>query len=195
MVRAWYFDNDEEGNKKLPHMTDPPQFVDLEGLKKIGVLYWKVDVDGDDMEDGGLVPKLKEERGYKHGDSIAISRELMPDYVDVSKMLYTEHLHPDEEIRLAVDGVAYFDVRDLEDKWIRIEISKGDLIILPAGLYHRFTLEQEKRFVKLERFFTEITRWTPYNRPADDHPSRVAYLKSMEKPKEEEKRFSWCNFL
>ena len=41
MVRAWYMD-DSYADKREVHMTNPPQFVDLETLSKFGVNYWKV---------------------------------------------------------------------------------------------------------------------------------------------------------
>ena len=42
MVRAWYMDVSNT-DRRLPHMTDPPRFLDLDDLKaKTGILYYKV---------------------------------------------------------------------------------------------------------------------------------------------------------
>jgi hypothetical protein len=32
-------------------------------------------------------------------------------------------------------------VRDQNDQWIRVAMKKGGMIVLPAGMYHRFTLD------------------------------------------------------
>ncbi|XP_022102774.1 1,2-dihydroxy-3-keto-5-methylthiopentene dioxygenase-like [Acanthaster planci] len=175
MVRAWHM-NDSAEDQRESHHLDPPQFVDLDYLKTLGVFHWKVDADN--LKEEGLLDKIKKERGYTYEDVIAISRDTLPNYDEKLKIFFKEHLHSDEEIRLALDGSGYFDVRNKEDKWVRIQLEKGDLITLPAGIYHRFTLDM-KNYIKAMRLFVGEPVWTPINRPADDHPKRVEYVQQF----------------
>lgn len=69
------------------------------------------------------------------------------------KNFFTEHLHADEEIRFILDGSGYFDVRNLKDQWIRVELVKNDMIVLPAGIYHRFIVDS-KVFWLLKSYYT-----------------------------------------
>ena len=34
-------------------------------------------------------------------------------------------------------------MRDENDQWIRVAVKKGGMIVLPAGMYHRFTLDTD----------------------------------------------------
>lgn len=91
------------------------------------------------------------------------------------------HLHTDEEIRYILGGSGYFDVRDPEERWIRIELHANDMIVLPAGVYHRFTLDRNN-YIKAMRLFKDEPKWTAYNRggETDEFEVRKAYLEERE---------------
>lgn len=60
----------------------------------------------------------------------------------------------DNVVSMVTDGTCYFDVEPeevrqsiridnepiLQDDWIRIQVERGDLIVIPKGLSHRFTI-------------------------------------------------------
>eukprot|EP00955_Chlamydomonas_euryale_P031295 329107-Chlamydomonas_euryale.AAC.11 len=109
---------------------------------------------------------------------VTMSKDALPGYDEKMKKFYQEHIHEDEEIRYILDGMGYFDVRDLQDRWIRIQCCKGDLIVLPEGIYHRFTLDN-KDYAKLMRLFQGEPVWTPHNRPQEENASRQKYIKRV----------------
>ncbi|XP_014219904.1 1,2-dihydroxy-3-keto-5-methylthiopentene dioxygenase [Copidosoma floridanum] len=173
MVRAWFMD-DSDADQRLEHHREPPAYIGLEDLfKRTGVEHFKIN-HADHLNDALLI-ELKQRRGYSYEDEITCSKQCLANYEEKLKNFFTEHLHTDEEIRLVLDGSGYFDVRDDEDQWIRIEVEAGDLIIIPAGIYHRFTLDT-KDYIKAKRYFVGEPVWLPYNRPVDEMECRKKYL-------------------
>lgn len=175
MVSAWLMD-DAATDQRLPHQKVPNVVVSMKDLKELGLLTWKIDADNFDTNQD--YAKIKKDRGYNYEDEVTCSSDKLPNYKEKLKSFFKEHIHDEEEVRFVLDGTGYFDVRNKEDKWIRISVEKGDLITLPAGIYHRFTLD-EKNFIKVKRLFRGVPIWTPINRPADDHPARTEYVKSV----------------
>ncbi|KAJ2617460.1 1,2-dihydroxy-3-keto-5-methylthiopentene dioxygenase [Coemansia sp. RSA 1365] len=170
-MRSYLYDNSNADQREL-HDSGVP--VSLEKLQELGVEYRRLD--GNVSENLAAVDKLCQERSYKNRDEINISPSLLPEYEKKIKIFFTEHIHEDEEIRFILEGAGFFDVRDKEDRWVRILVEKGDLLIVPAGIYHRFTLDTSN-YIKAMRLFKEDPKWTPINRPdADKNQHHLAHL-------------------
>ncbi|TLS23328.1 uncharacterized protein PpBr36_06032 [Pyricularia pennisetigena] len=167
-MKAYFYD-DLPGDQREPH--DSGKAVDTDDLARLGVLYFH-------MPDVSAVDSLASSRGYRNRDEITVSPEKMGDaYEDKVKSFFSEHLHEDEEIRYIRDGHGYFDVRDRADRWVRIHLDKGDLIILPAGIYHRFTTD-DSNYIHAMRLFKDEPKWTPLNRAPEleDNEHRKKYV-------------------
>lgn len=181
--------DDVDGSFTAPHNSGVS--LDAGYLGKLGIQYqYNPDVE-----------KVAVEQGYKNRDVIGISKEVLGEEVYQKKLdiFKVEHLHTDIEARLILDGSGYFDVRDRlqnNEKWIRIAVEKDDLIILPPGIFHRFTTD-DNGYTRAMRLFTvssftpshsvnltayqDEPKWQPYNRSNDieKDPSHIEYLKSI----------------
>jgi len=172
-MKAYWYDNIEGVDQRELH--DSGREVPASYLAKLGVLYYR-------FSDVADVDRLANERSYKNRDVITVSPEKMGEvYEEKVKMFFNEHLHEDEEIRYIRDGAGYFDVRSEGDDWVRIQLVKDDLIILPAGIYHRFTTDDNNHIVAM-RLFKEEPKWTPLNRgpEVDVNPFRKEYRQHRE---------------
>ncbi|KAG6021079.1 1,2-dihydroxy-3-keto-5-methylthiopentene dioxygenase [Claviceps citrina] len=167
-MKAYLYDN-LSGDQRLPHDSGRP--VGIEALRQLGVLYYHFP----NVRD---VDQLATDRGYNNRDEITVSPERMGEaYEDQLKIFFREHLHEDEEIRYIRGGQGFFDIRSKDDEWIRVRLEKDDLLILPAGLYHRFTTD-ENNFVYATRLFKKEPKWTPLNRSKelDANSFRAQYV-------------------
>ncbi|KYN41818.1 1,2-dihydroxy-3-keto-5-methylthiopentene dioxygenase [Trachymyrmex septentrionalis] len=178
MVRAWYMDS-SDADQKLEHHRQPPEYVSLDSLfAATGVEYFEINHLNYEID--ATLKELRQKRGYTYEDEIICSKKYIENYEEKLKIFFAEHLHTDEEIRLILDGSGYFDVRDKDDQWIRIKVTAGDLLIIPSGIYHRFTPDTND-YIRAKRYFVGEPVWVPYNRPAENMECRKQYLNNLQK--------------
>lgn len=176
MVAFFYHDNlDTPENFTDEH--DSGITVSPEKLALLGVAYHYID----------NLPQLEElaaGRNYKNRDQVILNVDSFGGdqgaYDARMRQFYKEHYHEDEEIRYIVDGEGYFDVRDTGDRWIRAKLTKNDLLILPAGIYHRFTLLSRLKNVTALRLFKDEPKWEAINREEGrETEARIEYAQSV----------------
>ncbi len=107
---------------------------------------------------------IKAKHGYVTQDVI----ELTPETANLPAILAKfdkEHLHTDDEVRFVLAGAGIFDIRSIDDKWMRVEVFSGDYISVPKDRYHRFFCTDEN-FIRCVRLFKDTSGWTPLYRAA-----------------------------
>jgi 1,2-dihydroxy-3-keto-5-methylthiopentene dioxygenase len=144
---AWMLaENDPtvETDQCKEHRQEPNVQVTAADMKKLGIFYWKMDPQADqypamavpwDPQDASdpKLQALRDDRGYSYADIITIHPDKLPDFEKKIKSFFEEHIHDAEEIRYIIGGSGFFDVRDFNDKWVRVHVKAGDLMTLPEG--------------------------------------------------------------
>ncbi|MEA5621828.1 1,2-dihydroxy-3-keto-5-methylthiopentene dioxygenase [Nostoc sp. UHCC 0251] len=103
---------------------------------------------------------LKQAGGYIKADVIDIN----PDTPNLEAMLakfHQEHWHDEDEIRFIIEGHGLFHINPQTSPVVAIEVSAGDLLVVPKGTLHWFDLCSDRR-IRAIRLFQDISGWTPH---------------------------------
>lgn len=165
---------------------DESTTVDPLVLAQAGVRYEYIDPSGFDYPnataevpwsptEGGIndahVQKVRDENDYQYADIIVVT-SFVPTF-------WTEHLHEATTIRYMIDGSGYFDLRDVNNEWVRIPVSAGDWFEWPAGINHRFSVDEEF-YIQAMRLYKGSSSpvWTAVSRSeiAGNNTARNAYV-------------------
>ena len=138
-------------------LDQPSRSYAADDLRQFGVLHWRLPAGSE-----GEIERIKRDRGYVDQDEVSLSRQT-PNLDAICAKFDREHYHTLDEVRFVVDGEGIFDVRDAADRWVRIEVDAGDLIIIPARTYHRFYLTAAKN-IRCTRLFLNHDGWAPLYR-------------------------------
>jgi len=141
-------------------LEQPDSAVAPDALAQRGVLSWSVPAD--DAGRAELIANVKREYGYVDEDFVELEPG-MPNLDEICAKFDKEHFHTEDEVRYVVAGAGIFDVRGVDDRWIRIEVSTGDMIVIPARMYHRFYLTDTKQ-IRCMRLFANHDGWAPLYR-------------------------------
>jgi 1,2-dihydroxy-3-keto-5-methylthiopentene dioxygenase len=141
-------------------LQEPASAIGADELVRRGVLSWSMPAEPEAR--AALIERVKREQGYVDEDFVELGPST-PDLDGICAKFDREHYHTEDEVRLVVEGDGIFDIRDEADRWIRIEVTAGDMIVIPARTHHRFYLTDRWQ-IRCMRLFANHDGWAPLYR-------------------------------
>ncbi len=137
-------------------------------LAALGIDYerWSLDrVPPDSSADtvlaayAGEIAAMKQRGGYVTADVIDVN----PSTPNLDAMLARfdkEHTHDEDEVRFILAGRGIFFLH-IGDRVASVEVGPGDMLRVPRGTTHWFTLCEDRR-IRAIRWFQDTAGWTPH---------------------------------
>ena len=144
------------------HWLDGQAGITAAQLNEEGVYYTALSTVPDEYQPP--VDVLKQERGYIEQD-VVVLQPSTPNLDAICAKFVDEHYHDDDEVRFVLEGEGIFDIRSRGDRWMRVFVEQGDLIVVPKQRHHRFMLT-DKKTIRCVRLFRDTSGWVPHYRAA-----------------------------
>ncbi len=136
-------------------------------LAAVGIDYerWSLDrVPADCSADAVLaayaeeITQMKRRGGYVTADVIDVKPET-PGLETMLAKFDKEHTHSEDEVRFILAGRGIFFL-NIGGKVLSVEVGPGDMLRVPRGTTHWFTLCEDRR-IRAIRWFQQTEGWTP----------------------------------
>jgi 1,2-dihydroxy-3-keto-5-methylthiopentene dioxygenase len=146
------FDNDAEIRRELAALG-----IDYErwNLDRVGA-----DAAADDVLKAyaSEIDAMKHRGGYVTADVIDVN-PATPDLDAMLAKFDKEHTHSEDEVRFILAGRGIFFL-NIEGKVASVEVGPGDMLRVPKGTRHWFTLCEDRR-IRAIRWFQQTSGWAP----------------------------------
>lgn len=107
----------------------------------------------------GEIERLKERGGYVVADVVELNAQTQGLDVMLDKFK-REHWHDEDEVRFVIHGHGVFYIRPRAGALTAVEVEAGDLLRVPRGTWHWFTLCDDRE-IRTIRLFQDPSGWTP----------------------------------
>ena len=137
-------------------------------LAALGIDYerWSLDrVPSDSSADlvldayGDEIEQMKQRGGYVTADVIDVNPET-PNLDAMLAKFDKEHTHDEDEVRFILAGRGIFFLH-IDGRVASVEVGPGDMLRVPRGTTHWFTLCEDRR-IRAIRWFQDTAGWTPH---------------------------------
>ncbi|WAH37280.1 1,2-dihydroxy-3-keto-5-methylthiopentene dioxygenase [Alicyclobacillus dauci] len=153
------------------YLTENDVYYDHWDVEQIPArLHNQFDLTDDDKNDilaamKNDIENLSAQRGYVKWDIISLS-DSNPNLEELLKKFEQVHTHSEDEVRAITAGSGIFVIKG-KDGYFDVRLTPGDVISVPEGNPHFFTLTEERKVVAV-RLFIDPAGWVaqPYDDPA-----------------------------
>lgn len=137
-------------------------------LAPLGIDYerWSLDrVPADSSADQVMeayreeIETMKQRGGYVTADVIDVNAET-PNLEAMLAKFDKEHTHSEDEVRFILSGRGIFFL-NIDGRVASVEVGPGDMLRVPRGTTHWFTLCEDRR-IRAIRWFQATEGWTPF---------------------------------